>query len=265
MHGHLVRSLHSASPPKSLKSLESQWVRARFALEEVNDRQWEVKRRACVKAMRGFRVKLTTIDEVEDEFALVDANPSMAGSTTQLSLPEYTVSSTTTQDVLEVKGTKRKTCRNVRAHHSFAGASPNNRRQCSVPTLRTRKGTHVSSSNKARIGVKKKSPIAVRFRRRLYRSNRSPLEAQLCRPDRAMNNSRKLLNLDSDPCLGNTPVPGSIVTAEIITVQPSLQESIARKRCRDFTFTDWFIAAMFVLQYLAWITLGCLFASVVGS
>ncbi|RTE74857.1 hypothetical protein BHE90_010709 [Fusarium euwallaceae] len=238
MHGHLARSLHTASDTRGLSSIESQWTRFHFTPEEESHREWESKRQACFKAMARLKARLRASNEVEDDFVLVDA-PSMADSAFQISQPEHNAVIKTNDSA------NNGISLDVKAQSSLDTTSPNTRRQ-----LKARQGTYLSRSNKARIGVKKKSPIAVRFRR----ANSIPLETKLRRPSRAMNTNH-----------GNPPTPGSIVTAEISTAQPSSQESMTSKSDSDFTFVDWFIVAMFVVQSIIWINLGCLFISVLRS
>ncbi|KAJ4183774.1 hypothetical protein NW767_013429 [Fusarium falciforme] len=267
MHGHLARSLHSASSPRPLESTESQRVRDRFALEEDNDREWEAKRQACVEAMARFRAGLKASREAEFDSFLEDTDSSIANSTTQLSQLKNTTFSFTTKGVRGIKARgsagKRRSL-DVRVHSSPAVASLNIRRQNTILKLMAKQGTHFSGTGKARVRIRK-TPISVRFRHSPCRSNGITLKTQLCRLGRTVSASRKLLNHDSHSFIGNTPAPDSIVTAEIVGVEPSLQESMANKGHRDFTFADWFTVAMFVLQYLIWITLGCLFVSVLGS
>ncbi|RSL58575.1 hypothetical protein CEP53_006082 [Fusarium sp. AF-6] len=238
MHGHLARSLRTASDTGGSSSIESQWTRFHFTPEESH-REWESKRQACFKAMARLKARLRASNEVEDDFVLVDADPTMADSAVQISQPDHTA-------VIKTKdGADNETSLDVKAQSSLDTASPNTRRE-----LIARQRTNLSRSNKARIGVKKKSPIAVRFRR----ANSIPLETQLRRPSRAMNTNH-----------GNPPTPGSIVTAEISTAQPNSQETMTSKSDSDFTFVDWFIVAMFVVQSIIWISLGCLFISVLRS
>lgn len=158
----------------------------------------------------------------------------------------------------------KRTSLDVRVHSSPAVASPNTRRQYTALKLMARQGTQFSGIGKARVRVRK-TPISVRFRHSPCRSNGITLKTQLCRLGRTVSASRKLLSHDSHPCIGNTPAPGGIATVEIASVQPSLQESMANESGCDFTVVDWFTVAMFVLQCLIWITLGCLFVSVLGS
>ncbi|KAI8662337.1 hypothetical protein LRP88_03578 [Fusarium phalaenopsidis] len=267
MHGHLVRSLHSASSPRPLENVESQCVRARFALEEDDDREREAKRQACVDAMARFRAGLKASREAEVDSFLEDTDSSIADPAIQLSQSKNTTFSFTIEGVRGIKARSsagKRTSLDVRVHSSPSVASPNTRRQYTTLKLMARQGTHFSGTGKARVRIRK-TPISVRFRRSPCRSNGIPLKTQLRRLGRTVSASRKLLNHDSHPCIGNTPAPGSLATAELATVQPSIQESMANKSDCDFTFADWFIAAMFVLQYLIWITLGCLFVSVLGS
>ncbi|KAM6518709.1 hypothetical protein FSOLCH5_007470 [Fusarium solani] len=247
--------------------MEPQCVRARFALEEDNDREREATRQACVEAMARFRAGLKASREAEVDSFLEDTDSLMGDPTTQLSQPKKPTFSFTTEGVrgIKAKGSAgKRTSLDVRVHSSPAVASPNTRRQYTTLKLTARQGTHFSGTGKARVRIRK-TPISVRFRHSLCRSNGIPLKTQLCRLGRTVSASRELLNHDSHPCIGNTPAAGSIATAEIATVQPRLQESMVNKSYGDFTFADWFIAAMFVLQYLIWITLGCLFVSVLGS
>lgn len=262
IHGHLVRSLHSACPPRPLESIESQWVRVRFALEEDNDREREAERQACVEAMARFRAGLKVSREAEVD-SFLDTDSSIAGPTTQLSQ----LKNTTAEDAHDIKAkgsAEKRTSLNVRVHSSPTAASPNTRRHSTTLKLMARQGTHFSGTGKARVRIRK-TPMSVRFRHSLCRSNGIPLKTQSCRLGRTVSTSRKLLNQDSDPCHGNTPAPVSIATAEMASVQLSSQESIANKSGGDFTFADWFIAVMFALQYLIWITLGCLTISVLGT
>ncbi|RSL71563.1 hypothetical protein CEP54_001367 [Fusarium duplospermum] len=227
MHGHLARSLHTASDTGGSRGIEPQWTRARFTLEESH-REWESKRQAFLNTMTRLRARLRASNEVEDGFVLVDADPLMVDSTAQISQPENTT-------VIKTKNSAENgTSLHVRADSSLATASPSTRRQ-----LMARQRTHLSSSDKARIGVKKKSPIAVRFRK----AKSIPLETQLRQPGNILNTSN-----------GNTPAPGSIVTA-------GSQKSMAS----DFTFVDWFIVVMFVVQSVIWISVGYLFVSALGS
>lgn len=266
MHGHLARSLHLTSSPRPLESIESQRIRARFALEEDNDREREAKRQACVEAMARFRAGLKASREAEVD-SFLDTDSSIANSTTQLSQLKNTTFSFTTKGVRGIKArgsAGKRTSLDVRVYSSPAVASPNTRRQYTALKLMARQGTQFSGIGKARVRIRK-TPISVRFRHSPCRSNGITLKTQLCRLGRTVSASRKLLSHDSHPCIGNTPAPGSIATAEIASVQPSLQESMTNESGCDFTFVDWFTVAMFMLQYLIWITLGCLFVSVLGS